>query len=183
MTSCKFSYPMIENWVFAAGLLQATLGGVRVGGQFRKESGAFWLGIREPAARVSAVVFPRGPGVKEAPGFWRVSPEVFGAVARWAVPLGLCLLGVVHTHVGNTAPFLSWTDRRFGVRVPGVLAIVLLKGGKDGNHLNWGWYLFDHDEYRELSGSELRRRLIIDSTMDFATLCADEYDVRPERVK
>lgn len=183
MTSPHYRYPTVRGWVVAEALLRATLDGLRKAGAFRRESGAFWLGSREAEARVSAVVFPRGPGVKEAPGLWRVSPEVFGAITRWAVPLRLCLLAVVHTHIGGGDPFLSWTDRTFGVRVPGVLAVVIPRGGKDPEYLHWGWYVFDKDDYRQLSNSEITERVRIDSRNHFEACFADEVNVRPLRVE
>jgi hypothetical protein len=183
MTSSPYLYPIIEKWVFSGGLLQATVDGIRACGNFRRESGAFWLGTRTNLTRIAAVVFPNGAGVIEAPGFWRVSADVFGTVTRWAVPRGLCLLGLVHAHIGRGAPFLSWTDRIYGVRVPGVLSIVIPNGGRNANHLNWGWYVFDNGDYRKLSTSELRQKVTIDPSLQFAACFADQNEVRPRRAK
>ena len=174
----KTIYPPVEQWTVGEGFPQATLEGVRTPGQFGRESGAFWLGRREHNALASALVFPRGAGVLEARGLWRVSPEVFGAVTRWAVPRMLCLLAVAHTHVGGLPPLLSWTDRNFGVRVPGMLAIVIGNGGNELNYLRWGWYVFGRNDYRRMSRSEITKRLTFDPSERFEIWCADENTVQ-----
>jgi proteasome lid subunit RPN8/RPN11 len=174
----KAVYPSIEQWTVGEGFLQATLKGVYGAAQFGRESGAFWLGKREANARITALVFPRGPGVEEARGLWRVSPELFGAVTRWAVPRDLCLLAVAHTHTGCTKPFLSWTDRTFGVRIPGILAIVIGSGGKEHNYFRWGWYVFEENDYRQILRSEMRKRLRLDPSQRFEVWHADEGTVQ-----
>lgn len=179
----KLIYPAIEEWSVGEGLLHDTVDGVRIAGRFGRESGAFWLGRRKSEARVSELVFPRGAGVDEAPGLWKVSPEVFGAVTRWATPRSLCLLAVVHTHVGSAPPLLSWTDRNFGVRVPDVLAIVIPKGGNELNYRRWGWYVFEKDDYRQFSRSEMVKRLRLDQSEEFGSWQADESAVQPLRMR
>lgn len=154
-------YPDIERWVIPGAAMAATLTGVRPSGRRGNESGAFWLGARAAVSRVSAVVLPQGDGVEEGPGQWRVTPEVFGTISRWAKPRGLTLLGIAHTHVRGVPPKLSWADRHRSVRVPGILAIVIGRGGQDANHRDWGWYVFEKDDYRELALSELAGRVEI----------------------
>jgi hypothetical protein len=173
------TYPPIDQWVVSERVFQCTLEGVWPAGRCGRESGAFWLGRREKTSQISAVVLPRGAGVEERPNCWRVSPEVFGAITRWATPQGLCLLAVVHTHVRGVPAFLSWTDRNFGVRVPGVLAIVIGGGGDEYDYHNWGWYVFEGDDYRRFSQSEIGERLKVDGSGDFKRGTADANGVRP----
>src|SRR5258708_11476177 len=141
-------YPPIERWVVAEQVLAGTLEGVRSAGRLGREAGVFWLGRRDEMAQISAVVVLRGVGVEELPNCWRVSPEVFGAVTRWATPRNLCLLGVAHIHLGGVRPVLSWTDRSFGVRVPGVLSVVVGGAGGECDYLNLGWYVFGNSYFR-----------------------------------
>ncbi len=152
-------YPEIKEWMVPDAVKRATLAGVRPSGHRGNESGAFWLGVREAVAPVTAVILPQGKGVEESPGQWRVSPEVFGAITRWAKPRGLALLGIAHTHICGVPPRLSWADRHRSVRVPGILAVVIGNGGEDEDHYDWGWYIYEEDDYRELSRVELRRRV------------------------
>jgi hypothetical protein len=152
-------YPEIRHWIVPDAAKGATLNGVRPSGHQGNESGAFWLGVREAVAPVTAVVLPQGKGVEESPGQWRVSPEVFGAITRWAKPRGLALLGIAHTHIRGGPARLSWADRYRSVRVPGILAVVIGNGGEDDDHFDWGWYVYEEDDYRELCGDELRRRV------------------------
>jgi proteasome lid subunit RPN8/RPN11 len=86
-----------------------------------------------------------------------VSPEVFGVVTRWAKPQGLCLLGVVHTHLHGVPPRLSRADREYSVQVPAMLAVVIGEGGHERDHHNWGWYLYENNDYRQLLTQEIRQ--------------------------
>jgi hypothetical protein len=128
---------------------------------------------------VSAVVLPRGKGVDESPAQWRVSPEVFGAISRWARPGGLTLLGIAHTHVRGVPARLSWADRHRSVRVPGILAVVIGNAGQDDDHYGWGWYVYEDDDYRELLRPELMRRVQGSSRETVEVWCADSEGVWP----
>jgi hypothetical protein len=152
-------YPPIASWIVPNDAMSATLSAVVEEGQGVRESGALWLGRRSEISRVTAVVFPRGKGVNATAGRWKVSPEVFGAVTRWAKPLGLCLLGVVHTHLPGIPARLSRADREYSVQVPGILAVVIGEGGSDRDHLSWGWYVYEGTDYRRLQEQELAQRL------------------------
>lgn len=149
-------YPRIDRWVLPSAAFSATLRTVQEEGQSVREAGALWLGSRADTARITAVVFPRGKGVEATAGKWKVSPEVFGVVTRWAKPQGLCLLSVVHTHLHGVPPRLSRADREYSVQVPGMLAVVIGEGGHERDHLNWGWYLYDNNSYRQLPALEVR---------------------------
>lgn len=175
------SYPAVKRWVIPEGILCRTLGGVRPIGQSGREAGAFWLGKREAMAQIRSMVLPGGLGVEENRGRWAVSAEVFGAITRWAKPRELCLLAVVHTHVRGVPPVLSWTDRNLGVRVPGILAIVIGNGGDDTDHLKWGWYVFENGDYNALSPVEIAQRVSIDRTLGFDVWSADANGVQPLR--
>ncbi len=152
-------YPPIDRWVVPDSALVATLRLVAPAGRVGNESGVFWLGSRAAVARVSAVVHPQGKGVEEAPGFWRVSPEVFGVISRWARPLGLTLLGIAHTHGRGIPARLSWADRNRSVRVPDILALVIGNGGEDHDYREWGWYVYENEDFRELDEGELIKRV------------------------
>lgn len=172
-------YPRIEHWILAEGVCAATLEGVRAAGQLGNESGAFWLGERAGTARVHTVVLPAGPGVEERPYQWRVSPEVFGAVSRWAKPRGLTLLGIAHTHGRGVPARLSWADRYRSVQVPGILSVVIGNGGEDRDHLKWGWYVYENGDYVELMPTELARRLEIERGREVEIWRADALGVWP----
>lgn len=152
-------YTAIRQWVVPDAAGRATLAGVRTAGLHGNESGAFWLGVRARVAIVTAVILPRGKGVEENPGEWRVRPEVFGAISRWARPRALTLLGVAHTHVHGVPARLSWADRHRSVRVPGILAVVIGNCGADDNLGDWGWYVYDVSDYREILRTELEQRV------------------------
>jgi proteasome lid subunit RPN8/RPN11 len=150
-------YPRINRWVLPSATFSATLRTVQEEGQSVREAGALWLGSRADTAHVTAIVFPTGNGVQATAGKWKVSPEVFGVVTRWAKPQGLCLLGVVHTHLHGVPPRLSRADREYSVQVPGMLAVVIGEGGHERDHHNWGWYLYENNDYRQLLTQEIRQ--------------------------
>jgi proteasome lid subunit RPN8/RPN11 len=156
-------YPQIDRWVLPTGALLATLRSVQEEGQGVREAGALWLGSRENTARVRAVLFPSGKGVEATAGKWKVSPEVFGVVTRWAKPQGLSLLAVVHTHLHGVPPRLSRADREYSVQVPGMLAAVIGEGGHEGDHGNWGWYVYEKNDYRQILNEELKQRVEMSS--------------------
>jgi proteasome lid subunit RPN8/RPN11 len=152
-------YPRINRWVLPSPALSATLRTVQKEGQSVREAGALWLGSRGDTSRITALVFPTGKGVEANASKWKVSPEVFGVVTRWAKPNGLCLLGVVHTHLHGVPARLSRADREYSVQVPGMLAVVIGEGGHERDHLNWGWYLYQGNEYRQLPSREVTQLL------------------------
>ena len=175
------SYHAVESWVIADGILRRTLDAVRPIGRSGREAGAFWLGTRDPTARIHAVVLPHGVGVEEHHGRWVVSPEVFGVVTRWAKPRKLCLLGVAHTHVRGVPAVLSWSDRNLGVRFPNMLAVIIGNGGDDSDHLYWGWYVFENGDYRPLATHEVRERVRIDPESQIEAWTADANGVQQVR--
>jgi proteasome lid subunit RPN8/RPN11 len=141
--------------------MSVTAMGVQDAGKNVRESGALWLGDRNEIARVATVVFPRGYGVEERAGRWKVAPEVFGAVTRWAKPQAFSLLAVVHTHLAGVPPRLSRADREYSVQVPGILALIIGNSGAEVDHRRWGWYVFDNGAYRHLTLEDLDECLIV----------------------
>lgn len=168
-------YPAIERWRIPAAACVATLDGVaaRPGG---REAGAFWLGRRAGLAEVQSVVLPHGEGVEERPHLWRVGADVYGAITRWASASGATLLAIAHTHVGPSTA-LSRADQIRSVLVPGILALVLGRGGADHEPAGWGWYLCDGRRYRPIGASERRRRIeVVDGPVEVWE--ADRHGVR-----
>lgn len=152
-------YPPILGWRVPKTAVAATLTSVAVAGRRGDEAGVFWLGKRYSHAAVTAVVSLRGPGVVESPGLWEVSPEVYGIVGRLAVAEGLVLLATAHTHGHGVPVALSRTDRRHGVRVPDLLALVIGDGGGVRNPYDWSWNSYDGVGFRCFGGDEIARRV------------------------
>lgn len=171
-------YPPIEEWRLPEAAIAATLASVGGAGRRGDEAGVFWLGRRERVAVVEAVVSLRGRGVFESPGLWVVSSEVYGVVSRLASADGLVLLGTAHTHGRGVPVALSRTDRRHGVRVPDVLALVIGDGGQMSEPEGWSWNTFEEREFRPLDATELARRVVF-SADPVALHRADADGVRP----
>lgn len=174
----KSVYANIDRWVVAQALLNATLQCVQPAGRLGRESGVFWLGTRGDTARVVAIAFPHGAGVEDHAGYWRVSPEVFGTTTRWAVTRGICLLGMVHTHLPGVPLKLSHTDRRCGVHAPGILEVIIGNGGNAADHRQWAWHVFENAEYHSIRGRELMHRIIVNKTDRYigCTVNATSYE-------
>jgi hypothetical protein len=152
-------YPAIHGWVVPERIFEITRLTLQHAGCHGRESGAVWLGRREEISLITTVILLKGPGIWEQPDYWHVSPEVLGAVTRWALPQGLCLLALVHTHLSGMPPLLSWTDRECGIRVPGVLAIIIPNGGDECDYTKWGWHVCKDGDYHRLSRGDLSKQL------------------------
>jgi len=172
-------YPGIDVWELDRSAITATLTAVQRPGRDGNEGGVFWLGTRAATSIVRAVVIPAGDGVTEAPGFWMVTPEVYGAVSRWAIARGWSLLGICHIHGEGVPARLSVQDRNHLVRAPGVLAVVIGTGGRDHDPGLWGWYEFAAGSYREISPGERDRRLRITDEAKVEVWSADLRGCRP----
>jgi hypothetical protein len=42
-----------------------------------------------------------------------------------------------------------------------MLAIVIGEGGYEGDHFNWGWYVYENKDYRQLLANELTQRFVM----------------------
>lgn len=171
-------YPDVRFWVIPQDLLGVTRQVIREDGQDVRESGALWLGKRSKISDVTAVVFPRGKGVCQSASRWKVAPEVFGSVTRWAKARSLSLLGVIHSHLPGVPPRFSRADREYSVQVPGVLGVVIGEGGAEKEYWRWGWYLFDRGNYKGLTAQELKERFLINVGSSFEVAEVDADSVR-----
>lgn len=173
-------FPPIERWQLPRSACGRTREAVVGAGRRGNESGVFWIGRRGATSPVSAIVFPKGPGMIEAPGRWSVAPELYAAVAAWAKPRGLSLLAVVHTHLSGVRPHLSHTDRTRGLKVPGALAVIIPSGGLEHDIDAWGWYVYDGDGYRELAHGERGERIqLVDADVEYVTVTAPIMEQTP----
>jgi hypothetical protein len=172
-------YPAIDVWELDRSAIGATIAAVQQPGRDGKEVGVFWIGTRGQTSVVRAVVIPAGEGVVEAADFWQVTPEVFGAVSRWASGRAWSLLGICHTHGDGIPAKLSPQDRAHLVRAPGVLAVVIGSGGREDNPQRWGWYEFTSGAYRAISLRERQRRLRLTTEADTEVWTADRRGCQP----
>src|SRR5579884_1024470 len=172
-------YPPIERWRVPRAALDATLDAVVPASRRGNESGSLLLGHRSREARISVVVLPRGRGVRETPWYWQVGAGVYGRISSWAKPRGISLPAILHTHLDDIPPHLSSADRTRSVRVPGVLAVVIGRGGQERDASAWGWYVYDSNDYRRLGESEFAARVEIDSLAAVEIRRADADGVWP----
>jgi hypothetical protein len=84
-------FPSIERWRLPRMACERTRQAVLPAGRRGNESGVFWVGRRQATTTISAVIFPTGPGVVEAPGLGARVPV--GDAAR-ELPAGDGLGGV-----------------------------------------------------------------------------------------
>ena len=176
-------YPLIEKWLVPEGVCSATLAAVVDAGRRRCESGAFWLGARSPLAAIQVVILPSGSGAEEHPYQWRVSPEVFGEISRWAKPRGLSLLGIAHTHIAGVPVDLSLADRQRSVQTPDMLAVVIGEGGMENEVTRWGWFVYEKNDYRRMPRIELENRVHIRADARVEVYRADSSGVWPHQLE
>lgn len=166
-------FPPIERWRIPQAACAQTREAVLPAGRGGTESGVLWLGTRAATSVVRTVAMPVGAGVVEAPWKWSVSAELYGAVAAYAKPRGLTLLGVVHTHVDAGVPRLSRTDRTQGLKVQDALAVIVCSGGEERDLAHWGWFVYDGGDYRDIGEDERAERIeMTDAPADFIQITA-----------
>lgn len=171
-------YPRINRWIVPQAACAATLDGVAAAGLLGCEAGAFWLGRREAVAAVTCVAVMRGRGIVEEPGRWIVSPAAYGAVASWARPRGLVLLGTAHTHGAGIPVGLSSIDRKHLPRAPGILAVVVVEGGAERDPHQWAWNVFDEGAFVRFA-PDVYGRVDFDSNASIEVVLASADGVRP----
>lgn len=152
-------YPPIERWLVPEAACELTRESVQPAGRRGTEFGVFWLGTRAETSIVRTVVMPVGTGVTEEAWLWSVSAELYAAIAAYAKPRRLTLLGVVHTHLSPWVPRLSRTDRMRGLKVQDALAVVVGSAGQERDPARWGWFVYDLRGYRGLAASERAERI------------------------
>jgi proteasome lid subunit RPN8/RPN11 len=161
-------FPPIERWLVPETACEQTREAVLPAGRRGTESGVFWLGERAATSIVRNVAMPVGAGVVEEPWKWSVSAELYAAVAGYAKPRGLTLLGVVHTHLGPGVPRLSRTDRMQGLKVQDALAVIVGSAGEERDPDRWGWFVYDDGDYRDLAAHERAKRVqMTDESAEF----------------
>lgn len=168
-------YPPISRWRMPKVACELTLESVQPAGHRGTESGVFWLGTRATTSTVRVVAKPVGIGVVEEPWQWRVSAESYAAVAAYARPRELVLLGVVHTHLSPRPPRLSQTDRTRGLMVSDSLAVIIGSAGEEGDPARWGWFVYGLHGYRRIATNTRAKRIII------TTEPAEFIDIEAER--
>lgn len=168
-------YPPISRWLIPEAACELTRKSVQPAGRRGTESGVFWLGTRATTSTVRVVAKPVGIGVVEEPWRWSVSVELFAAVAAYARPRDLTLLGVVHTHLSARVPRLSPTDRTRGLRVDDALAVIIGSAGEEVDPARWGWFVFGPSGYLRIAAGERAERITL------TTELAESVDIEAGR--
>jgi hypothetical protein len=106
-------------------------------------------------------------------------PEVFGVITRWGRAQGLTLLGIAHTHIAGVPVDLSPSDRTRSVQVPGMLAVVIGNGGLDKVFADWGWFVYETDDYEIIPRVDLLSRIRIAEGNHVQVFKADSSGIVP----
>jgi len=152
-------YPPVSRWLIPEAACELTRESVQPAGRRGTESGVFWLGTRATTSIVRVVAKPAGIGVVEEPWRWSVSAELYAAIAAYARPRCLTLLGVVHTHLSPRVPRLSPTDRTRGLKINDALAVIIGSAGGELDPAHWGWFVYGPRGYRRLAAGERAERI------------------------
>src|SRR5690348_16213171 len=118
-------FPQIDRWLIPKSALDESRKEMAQDGRRRNEGTCLWLGTRsDGVARITHVVFLRGPGVQKGPSNVQIDPELMRDVHEKAESVGRILIGQIHSHGHYYGVDFSPTDHRYGVRVPFFLSVV-----------------------------------------------------------
>jgi hypothetical protein len=113
------------QWRIPEEAIRRSMTEMAIDGARGHEGVAMWLGRYEGnTAVVTHVAALRGAGVRKSPDQLRISADLVNDLTDRAIELGLVLIGQIHSHGPMHGTFLSLTDKKFGISVPGYLSAV-----------------------------------------------------------
>lgn len=117
-------YAPVESWHVPSNVLPDSLSAMAPDGRQGNEGLALWLGqVENATAAITHVVTLPSRWVAKRPDLLQVAPAAFSALLDFAEPLGVSLVGQIHSHPGTFVD-LSQVDRRFGISAPYYLSVV-----------------------------------------------------------
>ena len=159
---------------FRHSLAEMAIDGVR-----HKEGVAMWLGRYEAdIAVVTHVAVLRGPGVYKAADQLFISSGVMNELTDVAIETKTILIGQVHSHGPLYGTWLSETDKKYGIAVPGYLSAVAPDYAlrPDTRIHDCGFHLFEAGAgWRRLASDEVERRIQVTEATDIPVLTVTSH--------
>lgn len=156
-------FPPILIWRIPRSVLPDSFAEMKKDGLRGKEGIVLWLGHKiNGQAEVTHLVSLRGKGITRSSANLRIDSSVVNDVTDLAIELGVILVGQIHSHGHGFGTNLSYSDRSYGVSVPGYLSVVApdyaLRPSTRWSHS--GIFVYEKGAgYRRLSTSEVKQRI------------------------
>ncbi len=168
-------YPDINHWIIPDGLFRASLDELARDGKKGKEGMCLWLGSRghDRNARFTHAGFFEPNSIKNGPAHIQIEPELMLDLHKKAEANGITLIGQIHSHPKIAGVNLSYTDRTYGISVPGYLSLVVpnFAMGKHVSIENCGVHMFVRGRgYRQLTKNEVAQKIVVDPKLGFSIL-------------
>lgn len=153
-----------------AGGVATILADVQTWGSTGVETGALLLTPPgQPSVRVVALAGTRG--VIRRAGLFVLTHGVIDTLFTYAEDRGLQARAQVHSHAGRA--FLSETDRRGNIRLPGFVAVVVPTFRAPAANLEeWGWWTFDDGDWQPSKAGQ------VDHASTAAVITVDAEGIR-----
>jgi proteasome lid subunit RPN8/RPN11 len=117
--------PSVSSWRLARSVLPDSLAEMKRDGLRGNEGIVLWLGHKgNGLAEVTHLVSLRGSGISKSPVNLTIDAWLINDVTDIALQLGVRLIGQIHSHGPGFGTDLSYSDRSYGVAVPGYLSVV-----------------------------------------------------------
>lgn len=153
----------VQTWTISEFAITESFREMARDGKKRREGIVLWLGRRSDGkAIVSHLVLLRGKGIIKKANFLRIEPWLLNEVTDITINLGVSIIGQIHSHKAKHGTDLSFSDRKYGFKVPYYLSIVT-PGYAMGKHIqitDCGVHVFEKGiGYIRLSIAEVKKRI------------------------
>lgn len=117
-------YQPIDHWQMPSNTLSDSVSAMAPDGRQGNEGLVLWLGqMADNNATITHLATVPDRWIEKHPKFLRVAPAALNALVDFSEPLGISLIGQIHSHPGTFVD-LSATDRSFGISAPYYLSVV-----------------------------------------------------------
>lgn len=171
-------FPKIKRWIIPQAALDQSREEMALDGRAGNEGTSLWLGTKKGGeARLTHLVFLRGPGVDKSPYNIRITPELMREVHEKAMAVSGILIGQIHSHHRHCGVDLSPTDHACGIRVPYFLSIVYPDYAQTESTkiTDCGVHVFLPDKgFVRLSSKEVAKQIIVEPQLPVEVLVVGE---------
>jgi proteasome lid subunit RPN8/RPN11 len=170
-------FPPVLKWRVPSSLLTDSIKEMKEDGLLGNEGIVLWLGRRNQGqAEITHLVSLRCKGVIRSPANLKIDSSVINDLTDIAVKRGVILIGQIHSHGPGYGIELSYSDRTYGVAVPGYLSVVAPDYALR-QLIRWndcGVFVYENEAgFKSFNSREIKRRitLVTDIKPTLITIC------------